>query len=609
MCGVVGYAGERAAAPVLLAALRRLEYRGYDSAGLAIQDSGSTWSRVRAVGNVDALEAAVAKTNVPGTTGVGHTRWATHGAVTRANAHPFAGCRGTSMAAVNGIIENSSELRAELEARNHVFESDTDSEVVVHLLEEQDGAFAQSLARVAARLEGHFALVVSDVRHPGLVAGTRRHVPLLVGLAPGESLVASSLDALAGLADRALLLEEGEVGVIDANGAVLTDAHGAPVHREELVVDPVADEPLGRHATRLAAEIHQQPQALARTISGRTDGGRVRLDGPGLESQTLAGVRRVELVGCGSAFQAATAALPMFRAWSGIPAEARVASEWRDSAPQLGPNDLVVLISQSGETADTLAAARLARARGAQTIAITNMDGSQLTHEVAGLLLTRAGVERSVAASKTFTAQLAALALMALHLGDARGHLDAAEAEAAVSELELIPAKVEEVLRRFGKGWSDHPILSELVEARFAILLGRQQGLAVAHEAALKLRELAYLPCEAYPTGELKHGPFALLEAGLPVICLATASAVDSRLESSVREVLTRGASVIAITSDGDTTLSTLGVTSIGVPHTHPLLEPLLAIVPLQLLAHDVAQAAGHHVDQPRNLAKTVTVE
>ena len=618
MCGIIGYTGERQALDVLLGGLGQLEYRGYDSTGVCLATADG-FDRVRADDNLAALRTLVTGTvTAPAVAGIGHTRWATHGRVSVPNTHPFTGCEGGTFAiALNGIIENFVELRDELRGRGHRFESTTDAEVVVHLLEEHaDHEPHTALAAVAGRLEGHYGIVALDHRRPGVLFGTRHQVPLVVGLGEGEHFLASTVDAVLSETRRFVLLDDGDVVVLDGTTWDVYGPDAGPVTRDETTV--VRSSTRADHVgfgSFLAKEIAAQPGAVADTILGRVAGTDVHLveldDHPGTGGipSFTDHVRRFDhlvIVGCGTALHAGQVARPMFERWGALRTEVAVASEWRYADPIVDDATLVVAVSQSGETADTLAAVRLARSRGASTIGITNMPDSQLTREVDRTLLTRAGLEMSVAATKTFTTQVALLALLAFEIGELRGTLHGAAAEQALVELELVPQKMEGLI---GASSAVAAVAESIAGAPFVVFLGRQSGVPAALEGALKLREIAYLPAEVHPAGELKHGSIALMEEGTPVIAVVTDAMEPDRTISNLHEVRARGARVIAIATEGNDRVAEAADTVLWVPATDPMLEPLLAVVPLQQLALHVATALGCNVDQPRNLAKTVTVE
>jgi len=617
MCGIVGYTGGRPALNLLLDGLSQLEYRGYDSTGLCLSGDFGL-QRVRAADNLAALRAEVAKENLlPATAGIGHTRWATHGEVSVANTHPFLGCAaGPYAVALNGIIENFASLRHELVADGHVFESTTDAEVIAHLLEEQSHLeLDRAMLLVAQRLEGHFGIVAIDRRTPHVLVGTRRQVPLVVGVGDDEHFLCSSIDAMLINTNRFVLLEDDDVVRLDGATIVVRRPEGLTVERETIVVDrPAVRVNHQGYDSFMAKEIAEQPTSIANTLLGRINSDHIKLSElptpNGVDSTEFLASRhefnRLVIVGCGTALHAGRVSRPMFEGWARIHTEVAFASEWRHEKPLLDERTLVIAISQSGETADTLEAVRLAKSLGATVIGVSNMADSQLTREVDHAVLTRAGVEVSVAATKTFTAQVVMLAMIAFSMATTRGTLETSNAEEILMELELLPEKLELQLTRT-TGVSQ--IAEQIAGAPFVVYLGRIAGVPVAMEGALKLREIAYMPAEVHPAGELKHGSIALMEHGTPVIAVVTDGTEPSRTMSSLHEVRARGAFVIAIATEGNTQIATVADEIIWVPATHRDLEAVLSVIPLQLLAHDVAVARGLNVDQPRNLAKTVTVQ
>ncbi len=606
MCGIIGYVGSREAKPLLLAGLERLEYRGYDSAGLGLlEEDGLAF--VRAVGPLANLKEAAGADGSAATTGVGHTRWATHGRVTHENAHPLTGCDGREVGVVlNGIVENFHELREALAAEGHLFASETDAEVVAHLLERYyAGDLVEAVAAVYRQLEGHFAFVVAHRDHPGVLVGARLQCPLVVGVAEGEMFLASSIAAFQRETNRVQLIEDGEIAVITPAGATFVSLEEGRRDRDELTVD-WDDESAERQGfeTFMLKEIYEQPTALARTIEAYLDGNEIRFDG--FSDDDLASVDRVLVLACGTAYHAAVVGRYAIEEWARLPAEFDVASEWRYRNPVVPERTLAIGISQSGETRDTVHAIRLARELGARTVALTNLQGTQITREVESVLYTRAGIETGVAATKTFTAQVAVLLLFALKLAQVRGALAETELAGLVAEMRALPDKV----RAFLEG--DHPI-EEIAQRHydqsFFFYLGRHVGLPVCLEGALKLKEISYIPTEAYSAGEMKHGPIALLDERTPVVCVATDSHVFDKIVSNIQEVRARGAEVVAIATDGNEEVQHHADDVVYVPRTHPLLQAVVAILPLQLLAYRIARLRGMNVDQPRNLAKTVTVE
>jgi glutamine---fructose-6-phosphate transaminase (isomerizing) len=608
MCGIIGYVGRRKAKGLLLSGLERLEYRGYDSAGLALlEESGLDY--VRAVGNLQALKEAAGPNGSDSTTGLGHTRWATHGRVSEQNAHPLAGCDGRKLAVVlNGIVENFRELKESLEAEGHTFTSETDAEVVTHLVERHYGGDLAEAVRAAYReLEGHFAFVVIHHDHPGELVGARLQCPLLVGAGEGETFLASAAAAFLGETRRIQLIDDGEIVAITPAGARFIDVENGEVDRETLEVDwdDEAAEKSG-YETFMLKEIYEQPDAVKETLGDRVRHGHLVLESLGLTDQELQNLRRIVVLACGTAYHSGVVGRYIIEEWARIPVEPDIASEWRYRNPVLSRDTLVIGISQSGETADTLAALRLAREKGARTLAITNQMGSQITREVDSSLFTRCGLEVGVAASKTFTAQVALLSLVALKLAEVRRTLPPDEIEVILDELYALPTKMTAFLE------GHHPIeeiADRHCEKPFFLYLGRHIGLPVALEGALKLKEISYIPTEAYSAGEMKHGPIALLDEETPVVCVATNSHVYEKVVSNIQEVRARGAHVIAIATDGNEDIQHHADDVIFVPRSPAFLQAVLAIVPLQLLAYRIARLHGLNVDQPRNLAKTVTVE
>jgi glucosamine--fructose-6-phosphate aminotransferase (isomerizing) len=608
VCGIIGYVGRRACKELLLQGLERLEYRGYDSAGLALrEDDGLEY--VRAVGNLQVLKEAAGLNGSLSTTGLGHTRWATHGAVTEQNAHPLTGCDDGRLAIVlNGIVENFRELKDSLEADGHTFRSDTDAEVVVHLIERHyDGDLVEAVRAAYTELEGHFAFVVVHHDHPGELVGARIQCPLLVGVGKGEMFLASMAAAFISETRSIQLLEDGEVVAITADGARFVDVENGEVEREVIEVDwdLEAAEKSG-YETFMLKEIYEQPDAVRETLGERARRGRLELEELGLDDDELRNLRRIVILACGTAYHAGVVGRYVIEEWARIPVEPDIASEWRYRNPVIGKDTLVIGISQSGETIDTIAAMQLARQKGARTLAITNMMGSQITREVDSVLYTRCGLEIGVAASKTFTAQVALLDLLALKLAQVRETMPPDELAFIVDELHSLPEKMAAFLD------GHHPIeeiAQRYYDKPFFLYLGRHIGLPVCLEGALKLKEIAYVPTEAYSAGEMKHGPIALLDQDTPVVCVATDSHVYDKIVSNIQETRARGAHVIAIATDGNEDIQHHADDVIYVPRTPAFLQAVLAVLPLQLLAYRIARLRDLNVDQPRNLAKTVTVE
>ncbi|MGH2963036.1 MAG: glutamine--fructose-6-phosphate transaminase (isomerizing) [Solirubrobacterales bacterium] len=618
MCGIVGYVGGRPCRDLLIAGLEKLEYRGYDSAGISLLVDGRIES-VRAVGNLanlrEAVSApsgngAVAVAEAESTVGLAHTRWATHGRVNEQNAHPHGDCEDRIHIVLNGIVENHSGLHRELEAEGHEFSSETDAEIVAHLIERHDdGDLTDAVRRAFNDLRGHYAFVAMHSGHPGRLVAARRECPLIVGLGEGETFVASAIPAFLAQTRTVSAIENGEIVTLDADGVEITDAAGHAVSREveEVTWDEDAAEKAG-FPTFMLKEIHEQPDAIAETIADRLpESDRVDLTELELEPEFIAGLRRIVIVACGTSYHAGLVGRYAIEQWARVPVEMDIASEYRYRDPVVGSDDLVIGITQSGETADTLAAMRLARERGARVMAVTNVMGSQATRDADTVLYTRAGLEIGVAATKTFVSQVAAMFVFGLWLAGERGGLERDESARLIAELRGIPSRIEELLES----------VEERVQAiarghhrqRFFLYLGRNIGLPVCLEGALKLKEISYIPTDAYAAGEMKHGPIALLDESTPVVCVATDSPVLEKMLSNVAEVRARGADVIAVATEGSEAVGEFAEHTLFVPRTDWILQPILAIVPLQLLAYHIARLNGLNVDQPRNLAKTVTVE
>ncbi len=608
MCGIVGYAGRRPAKPIILDGLRHLEYRGYDSAGIALLCDGGI-DVVRSVGNLDALYAAAGDGDSSAVVGVGHTRWATHGRPSFDNAHPHCDCTGRISIVLNGIIENYKELRAELAAAGHTLTSETDAEVVAHLIENAIAAGLPAAVRAAvARLDGNYAFCAVSADEPRLIVGTRHEAPLVVGLGDNETFIASAIPAFLAHTRRVVVLDDGDVVSVTAAGVAVTDRSGATVEREEGEVnwDAEAAEK-GGYETFMIKEINEQPRAIADTLAGRLrDDGEVDLGEVDLPVALLKRLRRVLIIGCGTSFHAGLIASYAMETFSGLPVQVDLASEFRYRHPVLDGEVLVIGITQSGETLDTLAAMRLAREAGAPVLALTNIMGSQATREADAVLFTRAGLEIGVAATKTHVTQIAALLLLTLHLARVRGTLSDDERQQAGFELREVPSLVEECL------WAN-PRIEEIArryaDEPFFLYLGRHIGYGVCLEGALKLKEIAYIPTESYAAGEMKHGPIALLEEGSPVVVVANDGPVYAKVVSNIEEVRARGADVIAVATEGNDAIEEIAAAVLRVPRCDAVVAAMVAIVPLQLLAYHIACLRGLNVDQPRNLAKTVTVE
>ena len=608
MCGIVGYTGARPCQEILLAGLEKLEYRGYDSAGLSLIHDGRVDS-VRAVGNLSKLREAVNGSSNGAVSGIGHTRWATHGRVTEANCHPHDDTSGRVHVVMNGIVENWTDLKQRLESEGATFTSETDTEVVAHLIASHyDGDVVEAVRLAYNELRGHYAFVAMHADEPDTLVGARHECPLVAGVGEGESFIASAIPAFLGDTRRIQLVEDGEIVAVTPEGARFFDASGAPVEREVQEVDwDVETAEKGGYDSFMLKEIHEQPDAVAETVADRLAHGTVELGDIGVTDEELRNLRRVVIVACGTSYHAGLIGRYAIETWSRVPVEMDVASEFRYRDPVIDERDLVIGITQSGETADTLAAMRLAREKGAKVLAITNIMGSQATRDSDGVLFTRAGLEIGVAATKTFVAQVAAMYLFALKLAAVHGTLDENHFRRLISELRDLSHKVAELLesvdepvRAMAEHWRD---------AGFFLYLGRHSGLAVALEGALKLKEISYVPTDAYAAGEMKHGPIALLDERTPVVCVTTDSPVLEKVLSNVSEVRARGAHVLAVATEGNSEVAGHAEEVVYVPRTDWMLQPLLAVIPLQLLAYYIARGRGLNVDQPRNLAKTVTVE
>src|SRR6266516_2529225 len=620
MCGIVGYVGGRPCRDLLVAGLEKLEYRGYDSAGISLLHDGHIDS-VRAVGNLENLRAAVAADGVgegggvaaaapPATIGIAHTRWATHGRVNEENAHPHGDCSDSVHIVANGIVENHAELRRDLIDDGHFFSSETDAEIIAHLIERHyEGDLVEAVRAAFNELRGHYAFVAMHADHPDLLVAARQECPLVVGLGDGETFVASAIPAFLAETRTVQYVGNGEVIAIDREGAAFTTADGEPVKRAPEQVDWTADiAEKGGYETFMLKEIHEQADAVAETLTDRLPGiDAVDLSELDLPGDLPATVRRIVIVACGTSYHAGLVGRYAIERWARVPVEMDIASEYRYRDPVVGPDDLVIGVTQSGETADTLAAMRLARERGARVMALTNVMGSQATRDADTVLFTRAGLEIGVAATKTFTAQVAAVYLLGLWLARSRGKLPADRIAELIAELKGIPSMISRTIELVDDGVE--AIAAAEHQGRFFLYLGRNIGLPVCLEGALKMKEISYIPSDAYAAGEMKHGPIALLDESTPVVCIATDSPILDKVLSNVAEVRARGASVIAVATEGSDQVAEVADQILYVPRTDWILQPILAILPLQLLAYRVARLKGLNVDQPRNLAKTVTVE
>jgi len=614
MCGIVGYVGHQQALEVVLDGLRRLEYRGYDSAGVSVLDAGELQVHKKA-GKLANLEKVLAESAaVRGTLGIGHTRWATHGPPTDDNAHPQQDCAGAVSVVHNGTIENFEALVLGLEQRGHARRSDTDTEVVAHLLEERyaDGPTAgdlpASLRSICKDLEGSFVLVVSHRDEPDLVVAARRNLPLVIGLGEGENFVGSDVTAFIAHTRTARAVEQDQVVEVRRTGVTVTDLAGTVVEGESYHVDWDTDAAeKGGYEFFMLKEIEEQPGAVRDTLGGRlTAAGLLHLDELAMSDEDIRDIEQVVIIACGSSYHSGLVGKYAIERWCRLPVQVEMASEFRYRDPVVGRRTLVIAISQSGETADTLEALRHARAQRAWVLAVTNTVGSTVARESDAVLYTRAGPEVAVASTKAVIAQLAAMYLVGLYLAQARGTRDPDEVRAHLADLQEVPALLEELLTRMEPV---RELARSLVDADRVLFLGRHVGFPMALEGALKLKELAYVSAEGFPAGEIKHGPIALIEPGTPVIVIAPRHALQAKLINNVQEVRARGARTIVIATDGDDSVTPYAETVIRIPDVKSLLAPLLTIVPLQVLSAEVARARGLDVDQPRNLAKSVTVE
>lgn len=611
MCGIVGFVGEGDAVPVLLGGLRRLEYRGYDSAGLACV-SGNALELRRSVGKLDKLVQLVAEKPLKTSTGVGHTRWATHGRPNEANAHPHTSANGRLAIVHNGIIENYLALRSELQAAGVCFKSDTDSEVLAHLIEaaQAQGAGLADAVRIALkRVEGSYGLVVVSADAPDQLVAARLGSPLVLGIGQGRNYVASDVPALLEHTRDVVYLDEGEVAEISGQAWLVTDLEGKPQAKtvQRVTWDPLQAEKAGyRHF--MLKEIFEQPRVIEDTLRGRiakTEGD-VYLDEMGLDVSLVQTAQKLVFVACGTSWHAALVGKFMVESLAVLPVEVDFASEFRYRDPLVGPGSLVIGISQSGETADTLAALRLAKKKGATVLTICNVVGASMTRESHGTLYTHAGPEIGVASTKAFTAQLAALALLAVWLGRRRGSLAEARAHEVLAHLREVPSRMQQCLAEDAQ---IQALAHSIAASRDLLYLGRGVNYPMALEGALKLKEISYVHAEGYPAGEMKHGPIALIDEDLPVVAIAVQGKVHDKTVSNIEEARARGGKILAIVTEGDASLDGKAEAVLSIPACEELLSPLLVSIPLQLLAYHMAVKRGCDVDQPRNLAKSVTVE
>ena len=616
MCGIVGYTGRDQAVTYLLEGLRTLEYRGYDSAGVEVVGADGALHGVKCAGRVAALAERCETANLVGTTGIAHTRWATHGAPTDRNSHPHRDCSGRIAIVHNGIIENFRELRSYLQRNGHELASETDSEVIAHLIEEAwrgpaKGDLVAAVRNACRRLEGSWAIAAVCADAPGEVVCARNGSPLVVASAEGGAYAASDVTPLASVTSHVIQLENGQIARLESNGRVTVyDEDGAPVaHPATLDIDwDASAATLGGYSDFMAKEIAEQPEAIERLLGGRLGEKGIYLDELSMSQADLAAIDRVYLIACGTSYHVSLIARTLIQTWAKVQVVCDSASEFNyEQDVMVTPNTLCVIITQSGETADTLTAARRMRGMGCRVFAITNVLGSTAARESDGTLYVQAGPEVCVASTKAYTAQMVAAALLALRLAEARGEMDHAEVERHYRDLCALPDLIREVI---GRSWQDKQAAPLFRRAHSALFLGRGVNSTTAYEGALKLKEISYLHAEAYPAGEMKHGPIALLEPGFPVVAIVPEDRVHDKTVSNIQEVIARGAVCVAVATDGDEAVASLVEHVLWIPPVpDELLVPIVAVVHLQLLARYVARARGCDVDKPRNLAKSVTVE
>jgi glucosamine--fructose-6-phosphate aminotransferase (isomerizing) len=617
MCGIVGYIGERRAVPIILDGLRRLEYRGYDSAGLAVLGDDHRLAIRRASGKLRNLEDCVRLSPVDGPYGIGHTRWATHGRPTEENAHPHRDCTGNVVVVHNGIVENYLQLKHKLQAEGHKFVTETDTEVIAHLVEKYfEGNLETAVRKAVQEISGVFALAIISTADPNKIVAARSGPPVVIGLGEGEYFVASDVPAILNHTRDMFFLADGDLAVLTEDGVHLTDFNGRAVKRQvsHILWDPIMAEK-GGYKHFMLKEIFEQPRAVRDTILGRVgqESGRIFLDEMDISPKEFQEFQNIRIIACGTSWHAALAGKFMIEKLARVPVEVDYGSEFRYRDPIVDSRTLTIVISQSGETADTLAAQREAKQKGSKTLAICNVVGSMITREAAGNLITHAGPEIGVASTKAFTAQLTALFILAMHLAQVRECITPEESRARVQELLRIPGKLEAALSQ--DSLYDE-VVKELFRASDFLYLGRGIHFPIALEGALKLKEISYIHAEGYPAGEMKHGPNALIDGNLPVVVIATCDPLnpESRVRyektlSNIQEVKAREGIVVAVACEGDEEVRQMADHVLPVPPSDELLLPILEIVPLQLLAYHIAVRRGCDVDQPRNLAKSVTVE
>ncbi len=614
MCGIVGYTGLDTAKDILVSGLKRLEYRGYDSAGVALELERAGEASIdvfRRVGKVAGLESELAHVDHESTCGIGHTRWATHGRPSTANAHPHTSCDGRIAIVHNGIIENFAELREELEGRGHVFTSDTDTEVFAHLIEEayaEAGDLMEAVREATTRVVGAYGLAVVCADEPGAIAVARKDSPIIIGRGERGSYVASDVIAMIDATRDVVVLEDGQFALLTPEGISYTDVEGNPIEPATTHVDWDIDmAEKGGYPDFMLKEIHEQPRVVRDTLVGRMVGGELNIDELGLTMEELDLIDRVYVIACGTSYHAGLIAKNLIEAWARIPCEVEAASEFRYRNPIITPSTLVVAVSQSGETADTLAAIRDARIKGAKVFGITNVVGSPVARESDGVIYTKANKEIAVASTKSFIGQVVSLTLLALLLSQVKGKLTTGQVRMLFRELGDTAEQIQWIMDTQGDAIRE--AAEACRDAQSALFVGRGMGAAISYEGALKLKEISYLHAEAYAAGEMKHGPIALIDPGFPVIAVATKSAVYDKTVSNLKECEARGAKIIAVATEGDEEIREIADHVIYIPPVRDAFSAITATVPLQLLAREVALMRGCDVDQPRNLAKSVTVE
>ena len=614
MCGIVGYVGKEPVVPILLEGLGRLEYRGYDSAGVAVVDPADGSVRVRKCkGRLAGLAESLEKAPLDGTVGVGHTRWATHGPPSEKNSHPHCDCTGDLALVHNGIIENYQDLKKELQAKGHTFKSETDTEIVAHLIEEElkHGAkdLEEATRRALRKAEGAYALGIVRKQEPGVMVAARLGSPLIVGLGDGENYIASDVPAILNRTRKIVYLNDGEVIRMTTGGYRVTDLEGNEVSHEvhEIDWDAEAAEK-GGYEKFMLKEIHEQPRVVRETILGRVsrDGKEILLEDMNLAPEDLRTARKMFVVSCGTAYYAGFTGKYLIEHYTGLPVEVDLASEFRYRAPKLDENTLVFIVSQSGETADTLASIRMARSQGCKVISIVNVVGSSIARESDGVIYTHAGPEIGVASTKAYTAQLTAFYLFTVYLGRLRGEMSEETARGLIENLQKVPGWLDQVLERED---AIRSIAEKHHKAQSALYLGRHFNYPNALEGALKNKEISYMHAEGYAAGEMKHGPIALIDEDLPVVCIATDGSVYDKMISNIREVGARSGRIISLASDGDEEIAAISEDVIYVPRVPEEYSPIVNVVALQLLAYYIARIRGCDIDKPRNLAKSVTVE